>query len=255
MPTYAYNPYRQVILVNGTDKIRLQRSLCSDECVEILLKNPDLLMTKMLWMIEALDVDPYKASYVFNVQTARKFYESLQLETGLELEPTQRILFAGNHLVNWNDQVYELIELWRMKSDTLKKMLKQKGEQELLVYMRNYTSNEDWTISLIEMINQLNNAPQLIEYYNNLLNCMNIDRKHLFIHVSNHIYLNSTLLESKNMTLNEVDRYFHHSWQYISNYEPKLVPTISPFLIINTKKQTTQNEVFAAFFKDKPFLS
>ena len=47
-------------------------------------------------MIEALDVDPYKAYDVFNVQSARKFYELLQLETGLGLEATQKILFVGN---------------------------------------------------------------------------------------------------------------------------------------------------------------
>ena len=56
--------------------------------------------------------------------------------------------------------------------------------------LRNYAANEDWSISLLEIINQMNNAKLLLQYYQSLLDCMDIDREQLYVHVSNHIYLN-----------------------------------------------------------------
>ena len=36
----------------------------------------------------------------------------------------------------------------------------------------------------------MNNAKSLLQYYQSLLDCMDIDREQLYVHVSNHIYLN-----------------------------------------------------------------
>ena len=84
---------------------------------------------------EALDVDPYVSYDVFNFQTIRSFYEHLQLETNLSLERIQEIILPGNSLVKWGENVFNLIELWRIKSRGIKQMLEVKSEDEVLVYL------------------------------------------------------------------------------------------------------------------------
>ena len=84
---------------------------------------------------EALDVDPYVSYDVFNFQTIRSFYEHLQLETNLSLERIQEIILPGNSLVKWGENVFNLIELWRIKSRGIKQMLEIKSEDEVLVYL------------------------------------------------------------------------------------------------------------------------
>ena len=83
----------------------------------------------------ALDVDPYVSYDVFNFQTIRSFYEHLQLETNLSLERIQEIILPGNSLVKWGENVFNLIELWRIKSRGIKQMLEVKSEDEVLVYL------------------------------------------------------------------------------------------------------------------------
>ena len=144
--------------VDELDKDSMVTKYCSKVCVEMLVRNPDLLMTKILWMIdwvnnikinamnalviytftqykEALDVDPYVSYDVFNFQTIRSFYEHLQLETNLSLERIQEIILPGNSLVKWGENVFNLIELWRIKSRGIKQMLEVKSEDEVLVYL------------------------------------------------------------------------------------------------------------------------
>ena len=73
----------------------------------------------------------------------------------------------------------------------------------------------------------MNNAESLLRYYHSLLDCMDIDREQLYVHVSNHIYLNQTLLFEKNLTISEFDRLFYSRWENVDLYSLELIKTTS----------------------------
>jgi len=73
----------------------------------------------------------------------------------------------------------------------------------------------------------MNNAKSLLQYYQSLLDCMDIDREQLYVHVSNHIYLNQTLLFEKNLTISEFDRLFYSRWENVDLYSFELIETTS----------------------------
>ena len=106
-------------------------------------------------------------------------------------------------------------------------MLQSVAEIQRWNKLRNYAANEDWSISLLEIINQMNNAKSLLQYYQSLLDCMDIDREQLYVHVSNHIYLNQTLLFEKNLTISEFDRLFYSRWENVDLYSFELIETTS----------------------------
>ena len=73
----------------------------------------------------------------------------------------------------------------------------------------------------------MNNAKSLLQYYQSLLDCMDIDREQLYVHVSNHIYLNQTLLFERNLTISEFDRLFYSRWENVDLYSLELIETTS----------------------------
>ena len=75
----------------------------------------DVLLTKVLRMVEALDVDPYIAYDIFTVNSVRRFYEYINMKTGLPFDLIRKIIFPFNNLVNWDSSIFELAEIWRLK--------------------------------------------------------------------------------------------------------------------------------------------